>query len=65
MADAVKSCLWLLNNQMDSLVPGGTPVVADVQRQKIHKIGRRRYSRDFPGPYLEAEAAAMPCCGGA
>lgn len=58
LADAVKSCLWLLNNQMDSLVPGATPVVADIRRQKIHRIGRRRYSRDFAA-YLESEAEGM------
>ena len=56
--DAARSCLWLLNQHMEALVPGGTPIVVDVRRRKIHRMGRRRYSRDF-GAYLEAEAEGM------
>jgi hypothetical protein len=56
--DAARSCLWLPSQRMEALVPGGTPIVVDVRRRKVHRMGRRRYSRDF-GTYLEAEAEGM------
>ena len=56
--DAARSCLRLLTRHMAALSPGGAPVVVDVRREKVHRVGRRPYKRGFDA-YLESEAEAM------
>jgi hypothetical protein len=56
--DAVRGCLWLLGQHMTELSPGGTPIVVDVRREKVHRVGRQPFKRGFDA-YLEAEAEAM------
>jgi len=43
---------------MTMLSPGGLAVVADVRREKVHKVGRRPFKHGFDA-YLESEAEAM------
>jgi hypothetical protein len=43
---------------MAGLSPGGTPIVVDVRREKVHRVGRRPFKRGFDA-YLESEAEAM------
>jgi len=56
--DAARGCLWLLRQHMAELSPGATPVVVDLRRENVHRIGRRPFKRGFDA-YLEAEAEAM------
>lgn len=56
--DAVRACLWLLDRHIAEISPGGTPVVVDVRREKVHRVGRRPFKRGFDA-YLETEAEAM------
>lgn len=56
--DAARGCLRLLARHMADLSPGGTPVVVDVRREKVHQVGRRPFKRGFDA-YLESEAEAM------
>jgi hypothetical protein len=56
--DAARACLWLLDRHMADLSVGGTAIVVDVRREKIHRIGRIPFKSGFDA-YLEAEAGAM------
>jgi hypothetical protein len=56
--DAVRACLWLLDQYIAEISPCGTPVVVDVRREKVHRVGRRPFKRGFDA-YLETEAEAM------
>jgi hypothetical protein len=56
--DAARGCLRLLARHMAALSPGGTPIVVDVRREKVHRVGRRPFKRGFDA-YLESEAEAM------
>jgi hypothetical protein len=47
-----------LARHMAGLSPGGTPIVVDVRREKVHRVGRRPFKRGFDA-YLESEAEAM------
>lgn len=56
--DAARGCLRLLDRNMAALSPGGIPIVVDVRREKIHRVGRRPFKQGFDA-YLESEAEAM------
>jgi hypothetical protein len=56
--DAARGCLRLLDRHMAALSPGGTAIVVDVRREKVHRVGRRPFKRGFDA-YLETEAEAM------
>ena len=56
--DAARGCLRLLDRHMAALSPGGTAIVVDVRREKVHRVGRRPFKRGFDA-YLESEAEAM------
>lgn len=56
--DAARGCLRLLTHHMAALSPGGTAIVVDVRREKVHRVGRRPFKRGFDA-YLESEAEAM------
>lgn len=51
-------CLRLLDRHMAALSPGGTAVLEDFRREKVHRVGRRPFTRGFDA-YLESEAEAM------
>ena len=57
-ADAARAILRLLELHMAELLPGGTPLVVDVRREKIHAKTRRRVKQGYDH-WMESEARGL------
>ncbi|MBB5854234.1 hypothetical protein ACFQ05_13065 [Amycolatopsis umgeniensis] len=55
--DAAQLVLWLLEQTMDDLRPGGRPLVVDVRRSKEFALSPR--DRDKVRPWVRSEASAF------
>lgn len=57
-ADAARAILRLLELHMTELLPGGTPLVVDVRREKVHTKTRRRAKQGYDH-WMESEARGL------